>query len=217
MELLQIRCGGDRNFGYLLLDGGEAALVDPGADTRHLLQALEHSGARLRWVLATHTHVDHVEGLGTLPAGDWDLVCSPLGRLAPGLGVPETGLNLPLGAAGLEFWPTPGHTPCSLCVLCRDAAGRPTDVLTGDTLFVGKVGGTSDAATGRQEYDSLHRVLLALPDDVRVWPGHDYGVGPNSTIGHERRSNPFLLQPDPDAFLRLKENWAAYKEAHGIA
>ena len=217
MELLQIRCGGDRNFSYLLLAGGEAAVVDPGADTRHLLHALDHSGARLRWVVATHTHADHVEGLGTLPAGDWELVCSPLGRLAPARAVPETGLGLSLGDTSLEFWPTPGHTACSVSILCRDAAGRPTDVLTGDTLFVGKVGGTSDAVTGRQEYTSLHRVLLALPDEVRVWPGHDYGVGPTSTIGHERRSNPFLLQPDAETFLQLKENWAAYKLAHGIA
>ena len=58
---------------------------------------------------------------------------------------------------------------------------------------------------------------MELPDTTKVYPGHDYGVSPVSTIGHERLSNPFLLQKDFNAFLLLKQNWAVYKKLHGIA
>ncbi len=98
-----------------------------------------------------------------------------------------------------------------MCILVGDA------VFTGDTLFVGKVGGTDLGEGARTEYDSLHQRLLALPDDTRVYPGHDVGVAPKSTIGHERETNPFLLQLDFEAFVNLKRNWAAYKKEHGIA
>jgi hydroxyacylglutathione hydrolase len=216
MELLQIRCGGDRNFCYLLVSGGEAAVVDPGEDLRDLLRALSTRDCRLRYVLATHTHGDHTIGLPQLPRGDWQLVASARGALLPDRPVGEDPLDLPLGHDTLCLLPAPGHSPCSLCILVRDGRGRPTDLLTGDTLFVGKVGGTRSPEEGLEEYHSLQRVVLGQPDEVRIWPGHDVGVGPSSTLGHERRSNPFLLCPDPQAFLALKAGWADYKLQHGI-
>ncbi len=82
--------------------------------------------------------------------------------------------------------------------------------LTGDILFVGKIGGTATEAAARSEYDSLHQVLMTLPDDITVWPGHDYGCRPASTIGLEKRTNPFLLCEDLGAFLKLKIGWAEY-------
>ncbi|HHE07815.1 MAG TPA: MBL fold metallo-hydrolase, partial [Chlorobaculum parvum] len=106
---------------------------------------------------------------------------------------------------------TPGHTPDDICIHAGSA------LFTGDTLFVGKVGGTWSDEESRQEYRSLHERVMALPDETRVYPGHDYGVRPFSTIGEEKTANPFLLQPDVEAFIDLKANWAAYKKAHGIA
>jgi hypothetical protein len=58
---------------------------------------------------------------------------------------------------------------------------------------------------------------MTLPEETEVWPGHDYGVAPRSTIGHERRTNPFLLRESFEAFVDLKRNWLAYKREHGIA
>ena len=66
------------------------------------------------------------------------------------------------------------------------------------------------------EYRSLHNVVLKLPDDTTIWPGHDYGCRPSSTIGLEQRTNPFLLAGDLDAFLDLKNNWAAFKAERGL-
>ncbi|MBT4484431.1 MAG: hypothetical protein HOC71_12230 [Candidatus Latescibacteria bacterium] len=88
--------------------------------------------------------------------------------------------------------------------------------MTGDTLFVGKVGGTGLGNDARDEYRSLHEKLIPLPEDTRVWPGHDYGVRPSSTIGEELRENPFILRNSLEEFVELKKNWAEYKRKHGI-
>jgi len=77
------------------------------------------------------------------------------------------------------------------------------------------VGGTDLGPGARREWDSLQK-LMELPDNTEVWPGHNYGVAPTSTIRHERDTKPFLLQPTFDAFIDLKANWLDYKKKHGI-
>jgi glyoxylase-like metal-dependent hydrolase (beta-lactamase superfamily II) len=89
-------------------------------------------------------------------------------------------------------------------------------LITGDLLFVGKVGGTTTEQDSRVEWASLERLLATFPDEATVWPGHDYGARPSSTIGMERRSNPFLLCPDVDSFIQLKSDWPAVKARHGL-
>ena len=123
----------------------------------------------------------------------------------------EGGAIFPVGDLSLRILHTPGHTPDSICLLVEDA------LFTGDTLFVGKVGGTDLGEGAKQEYGSLHEVLMKLPDDTRVFPGHDVGIASESTIGQERETNPFLLRPDLESFLDLKRHWAEYKKEHGIA
>jgi glyoxylase-like metal-dependent hydrolase (beta-lactamase superfamily II) len=119
--------------------------------------------------------------------------------------------HFPLGNLEIQILHTPGHTNDGICIYIEDT------VFTGDTLFVGKVGGTDLGPGAKAEYDSLHQKLFALPDNTRVFPGHDYGTAPESTIAHERETNPFFLQPDFEAFVHLKRNWEAYKKAHGIS
>ena len=116
-----------------------------------------------------------------------------------------------MGNLTIQIIHTPGHTDDSVCLYVGDA------VFTGDTLFIGKIGGTDFGDHARQQYDSLHKKLLILPDATRVFPGHNVGVAPESTILHERETNPFLLQPDVEAFIDLKRNWLEYKKTHGIA
>ena len=83
-------------------------------------------------------------------------------------------------------------------------------------LLEGKIGGTSTEVDARTEWDSLQRLLKAVPDSATVWPGHDYGVRPSSTVGIERKTNPFLLCPDENAFVRLKAEWPEFKKQHGL-
>jgi hydroxyacylglutathione hydrolase len=106
------------------------------------------------------------------------------------------GDTLPVGDQTFEFIHTPGHTPGGMCVLVGDAG-----VLTGDTLFVGACGRVDlPGADPRRMFESLTVTLRALPESLVVYPGHDYGRAPKSTIGAEKRTNPFM-QPDSDASL----------------
>ncbi len=89
-------------------------------------------------------------------------------------------------------------------------------LITGDLLFVGKVGGTQTPEDAATEWHSLQRVLAATPDAATVWPGHDYGVRPSSTIALEKTTNPFLLCRDEGEFLALKTDWANLKARLGL-
>ena len=121
--------------------------------------------------------------------------------------------ELGVGSLRLRFLHTPGHIPDHLCIQVEG------NLLTGDILFVGKVGGTGPYFPGsdpKQQWESLQR-LKKLDPALAVWPGHDYGVTPSSTIGHEAASNPFLLCQSFAEFQHLKDHWAEYKKAHNIA
>jgi len=212
MYLKQFRTGGDRNFGYLVADeeSRRAFVVDPSYSPALIVDEAREREFDIRYVFSTHGHHDHVNGNAEMAqmTGRTPLL---YGSVCPETGIRiEDGALLPLGKLVIRVLHTPGHTPDSICIHAGDA------VFTGDTLFVGKVGGTDLGREALDEYRSLHEKLLALPGETRVFPGHDYGSAPESTIAHERESNPFLLQPDPETFIDLKRNWAAYKQAHGI-
>lgn len=185
--------------------GKEAALVDPGGEPDTLTAMIEQSGAEVKYLLATHCHLDHIGaaaemsrrlGLG-LMASEKDLflldyleeACSLYG-IAP-VEKPEvkTFLEpdtvLTLGESSMSFISGPGHTPGSLLIL---ADGK--DLLAGDVLFMGGVGRT-DLPGGDTETlkRTIKEVILPMDDDVKVHPGH----GPSTTVGEERRSNPFVV------------------------
>jgi glyoxylase-like metal-dependent hydrolase (beta-lactamase superfamily II) len=129
---------------------------------------------------------------------------------------PDVGLvnddELSVGGLRLQFLHVPGHCPDHLVVY--EPVWRI--LLTGDVLFVGKVGGTTDDVEARAEWVSLRRLLDHVPDDATVWPGHDYGVRPSSTIRLERATNPFLRCSDFAAFLALKADWPNVKQQLGL-
>ena len=186
-------------------------MVDPSYDPARVADYVREHNLTVRYVFNTHRHHDNTngneafEGLtgrGALGFGDVD----------PDSGIAvEGGSVLPLGELEVTILHTPGHSEDSICILVEDA------LFTGDTLFVGKIGGTDFGEQARTQYRSLHEVLMPLPNEVKVYPGHDVGVAPSSTIGHEKTTNPFLLQPDLDSFIHLKKTWLEYKQEHGIA
>jgi glyoxylase-like metal-dependent hydrolase (beta-lactamase superfamily II) len=115
-----------------------------------------------------------------------------------------------VGTLKVQIIHTPGHTPCSICLLVKDK------LITGDTLFVGKVGGTRTKEDAREEFESLKK-LMTLPKNTFVYPGHDVGVKPFSTIEEEQNTNPFIKRLNSfEDFFYLKNNWAAYKLKHNI-
>ena len=208
----QVRTGGDRNFGYLLGDrrAKKAVLVDPSYDPKKLVQRAEAQGLTVTHILNTHGHSDHTNG----NAKARKLTGAPLVAHRRAASRPEIpvdhGDQLTVGGLTLELLYTPGHAEDHICVRVGEIC------LTGDILFVGKIGGTGSEADARTEYQSLHQVLMPLPDATTVWPGHDYGCRPASTIGLEKRTNPFLQCPDIEAFLELKAGWAEYKRKNGL-
>lgn len=213
MFVKQFRTGGDRNFGYLAADeaAAVAALIDPSFSPELLVEFAQKQGYRIQYIFNTHRHPDHTNGnaaaerlSGITPVGFGDI--EPTSRKSLGDNV-----TLELGSLEIRILHTPGHTRDSICIHVGDA------LFTGDTLFVGKVGGTDFGPAAVAEYQSLHEKLLTLPDETRVFPGHDYGTAPQSTILREKQTNPFLLQPDLESFIDLKIHWAEYKRAHGIS
>jgi glyoxylase-like metal-dependent hydrolase (beta-lactamase superfamily II) len=207
------------NFVYLIGDrtSGEAALVDPAWDVRGLLEVAAGEGLKVRHALVSHYHPDHVggnlfghvvQGLAALQElqpvkvhvekheaeglrkvtglSQSDLVCH------------ESGDRIGVGAIEIETIHTPGHTPGSQCFLLGNR------LVAGDTLFV-RGCGRVDLPGGdpEQMYFSLTQRLARLPDDTVLYPGHDYGPAPTSTLGEEREANLYLRVPSLRDWLRL--------------
>lgn len=216
MQLIfeQIRVGGDRNFAYLFgdRDAGQAVLIDPSYSPQVVVERAIAQGLTVTHIINTHGHADHTEGNATAV----DLTGAPIAAHpgapdAPGV-VLSDGEELGVGALALRCLHTPGH--CDDHLVLYDPANQL--LVTGDLIFIGKVGGAKTDDDARTEWASLQRVLEAVPDEATVWPGHDYGARPSSTIGLERRTNPFLRCADVDAFLRLRTEWSDYKKRLGL-
>lgn len=188
---------------------GRAVLVDVPPEPERIGSAVSELGLTVAAVLLTHGHVDHMGGAGTLAAeqgssvyvhpDDDFLTLHPgeqlrrmFGMVPPGTyEVPEKmtaledGLTLDVAGITIETRHTPGHTPGHCCFLATDDGV----LFSGDQLFAGSVGRTDlPGGSWEQLVVSMREKVLTLDDDVMVLPGH----GPSTTVGAERRSNPFL-------------------------
>ncbi len=208
MIVRQLEVGPMAVFAYIVGDEevGEAAVIDPAAEAALILAEAEALGVSIKKIINTHGHVDHIGANGEIKNKTGAKIIihehdAPLLVSTPALYFHMFGAKpsppadltvregdvIRVGNLALRVIHTPGHTPGSMCLYLDGM------VFTGDTLFVGSVGRT-DLPGG--SWAELHRSLLeklaALPDDTRVMPGHNYGPTPVSTIGHEKRHNPFM-------------------------
>lgn len=206
------------------LGDGEALVVDPERDPAPYTRVAERLGSQVTLAAETHLHADFVTGSRELAAGGAEVVASAAGELAWPHRALRDGDEVDLGHWRLRALATPGHTPEHLAYLLSER-GRPRAVFTGGSLLVGSVARTDlidpadTEALTRSLWHSIHHQLLALPDDVAVFPTHGAGSFCSTpghdrrwtTIGDERRTNPLLGAPDEDAFVhRVLDSLGTY-------
>ena len=187
----------------------EAVIIDPGDEVDQLMGAVRDLDVEVQAILLTHAHIDHVTGVGAakdayevpvyLHRDDLFLYerVVDMGRMFGMAVEPQPpvdrfyapGEEIRFGDCVATPHHTPGHCPGGVCLQIREGQGAGKDLFVGDTLFAGSIGRTDlpggDYAT---LIASIRTVLFAFGDDARVYPGH----GPATTIGEERRTNPFL-------------------------
>ncbi|HEY7252953.1 MAG TPA: MBL fold metallo-hydrolase [Methylomirabilota bacterium] len=187
-------------FAYLVadVDAREAALVDPRIDrVEEYLADLEARGLRLRCVIETHTHADHLSGAAELRARTGaEVLMSVQAKSDVATRRLRDGDRVALGRGEIEVFASPGHTGDSISLRVGDA------LLTGDALLIGGAGRT-DFQNGSPEalYETLHHRFAPLPGDLTVYPGHDYAGRTHSTLGQERQTNALLKLTDRDEFV----------------
>ncbi len=188
MIVKQIAIGFMDNFSYIAgcENSRKALVIDPGPDVERIVSLAADENLEIVTIVNTHGHGDHTAGNAKLKArsGAQIVIHELDGDRYPDadvlLGHKKT---LQLGEISFDVIHTPGHTPGGICLHARG------NLFTGDTLFVGDSGRTDLAGGDRPTLGSSIRRLMKLPDHTVVWPGHDYGPTPSSTIGWEKRNN----------------------------
>ena len=202
----------DENSYVAYFDGRhDCIVVDPGTEPEKILQVLDELQLAPAAILCTHGHADHIAGNATLKqrwpecplligSGDADKLTDPAMNLSAGFGIDLTsppadqtvdeGDHLELAGLKLEVLETPGHSCGHIVFVARQF--QPIRVFGGDVLFAGSIGRTDfpDSST-EALLQSIRTKLFTLPDDTIVLPGH----GPETTVGIEKRSNPFVGAP----------------------
>ena len=210
-DVFQMEVGLLQNFCEILScpETKEAAIVDPAWEVDRLLAEAKRLGVTITKMLITHGHNDHVEGIPALvkatgaavvvSAGELPRVQDELGGVAATIELVGDRQDVAIGKRGVRALFTPGHTVGGTCFL---ADGY---LIGGDVLFVGGCGRTDfPGGDTTLMWRSLQR-LGALPEETRVYPGHDYGSTPTSTIGRELLENPYLRCETLDAFKALRD------------
>jgi glyoxylase-like metal-dependent hydrolase (beta-lactamase superfamily II)/rhodanese-related sulfurtransferase len=187
-------------FAYLIADADarEAALVDPRADrVEDYLRDLDARGRRLRFVIETHTHADHISGAAELRARTGaEVLLSARATSEVATSRLRDGDRVVIGGHAIHVLESPGHTDDSISLLVGGA------LLMGDALLVGGAGRT-DFQNGSPEalYETLHGRFAALSGALTVYPGHDYAGRTHSTLSQERQTNALLRLTERDRFV----------------
>ena len=190
MAIEQIKIGFD-NFCYVIYCKitKNAAIIDPGYDPSKILKFITSKKLILKYIILTHHHTDHTNECFILKKTYPTLkviiskIESKYTKIPIDIKVKDN-QRLNLGKISLKFILTPGHTPGSICIIVDNKA-----ILTGDTLFIGDCGRIElPGGNLNQMYYSLMEKIMKLPDDLILYPGHDYGQIPYDTLGNQKNN-----------------------------
>ncbi|MCU0591972.1 MAG: MBL fold metallo-hydrolase [Desulfobacterales bacterium] len=188
MIIKQFQMGSMDNFCYLVgcEQTRKAVVIDPGINPERVLSEAHKHGLDINYIVNTHGHADHTAGSAQLKRlSGAQIIIHALDAAA----VPEADIrwsdesDLKVGEITFRVLHTPGHTPGGICLYAQE------NLFTGDTLFVGDSGRTDLPGGHRPTLAASIRRLMQLPDSTVIWPGHDYGPTPSSTIAWEKRHN----------------------------
>ena len=209
---------------YLIGDEmtGKALIIDPRRDISPYLRTIKNHSLSLEWILETHFHADFVSGhLELADKTGAKIGLSSKAKAEFNFVALEDGYLIQLGEIACKILHTPGHTPESMCVLANNGtlAEEPWAIFTGDTLFIGDVGrpdllvsvGQSAEELAGELFNSVHNVIMTLPDETIVFPGHGAGsacgkklsTATSSTIGEQRLTNYAVQSRDRETFIEL--------------
>ncbi len=206
----QLALGSMKNFVYLVGAPGarETAVIDPAWDVPAIFAAAAADGRDITAAVVSHHHFDHINGLPELLERADVPVYAQKAELDFAEALQEhrsavkpvgPGDVVKVGPLELKLIHTPGHTPGSQCVYCGGA------LVSGDTVFVNACGRCDfPGGSAEQMFDSLHRVLGGLPGETVLYPGHDYGDVPVSSLAREREKNPYFQLGAVGEFLKYR-------------
>ncbi|MCJ7506450.1 MBL fold metallo-hydrolase [Candidatus Bathyarchaeota archaeon] len=196
----QIRYPSSDNLAYLIADDNtrEAMVVDPPLPISPVISAINKRNVTVKYIVNTHGHRDHISGNAELAMATGAKRAAYINaRHRKDIALEDGGI-LMLGNLKVEVIHTPGHSPDCICLLVDKR------LLTGDTLFVGECGRTDiPGGDPAQLYESLFGKIIKLEDNTEIYPGHDYGASPSSTLGLEKKTNYTLKPRTLDEFIEF--------------
>ncbi|MDC8452378.1 MAG: MBL fold metallo-hydrolase [Candidatus Nitrosotalea sp.] len=191
MKVYQLQVGNMQNFTYVLEDEEtkESVVIDPSWDLELVLEVIERNALKVKYIINTHHHFDHTIGNDAMIKHTKSKILQHESSTLKNDMRISDGEKITFGKSELTVIHTPGHSKDSICLV---GDGK---IFSGDTLFVGNCGRIDlPGGSAKELYHSLFDTLYKLDDDLMLYPGHNYGNSPNSTMGKEKKTN-FVLQP----------------------
>jgi len=205
--LKQMELGLLQNFLYFIGDAQtkEIAVVDPAWDVEYLCSEANKQGYKITNIFLTHGHPDHVNGLDEILSRH-DVPAYISKKEAPfllpkhkNIVVIDDRQKLQVGNIEFECLWTPGHTPGGICFKYQNV------LIAGDTIFIDGCGRCDlPGGDAKLMYNSLHEVIMQLPDDTLLYTGHNYGPTPFATLQSQKKTNPYLLATSKETFIQQR-------------
>lgn len=191
MKVYQLEVGSMQNFTYILEDEqtSEAVILDPSWDLDLIVETIEKNSLQVKYIINTHHHFDHTIGNDAMVRKTGAKILQYVSSTLKNDVTVSEGDKIRFGNSELTVVHTPGHSKDSMCLV---GDGK---IFSGDTLFVGNCGRIDlPGGSARELYHSLFDIVSKMDESLTLYPGHNYGNSPTSTIGKEKKTN-FVLQP----------------------